>query len=48
MVTHRYIVVASVALATLSTFPVLIPDVVAEWHVAVDLPLALLSGGTLL
>ena len=39
--THRDVVVASVTLAALCTLPVLVPDVVAERHVAVDLSLAL-------
>ena len=43
--TYRYVVVAPVALAALGAFPVLVPDVVAERHVAVDLPLALLGIG---
>ena len=35
-------------MAALGTLPILVPDVVAERHVAVDLTLALLSGRTLL
>ncbi len=45
---YRHIVVASVALAALGTLPVLVPDVVTERHVTVDLTLALLCGRTLL
>ena len=46
--TYRDVVVTSVPLAALGTLPILIPDVVAERHVAVDLSLALLGGGALL
>ena len=38
---HRHIVVAPVALAALCAPPVLIPDVMAQGHVAVDLLVAL-------
>ena len=41
-VTCRNIVVASVPLATLGAPPVLVPDVVADGHVAVDLLVALM------
>ena len=38
---YRNVIVASVSLTALCTFPVLVPDVVAERHVTIDLPDAL-------
>ena len=48
MVSYRHIVIASVSLAALCTLPILIPEVVAEGHVAIDFSFALLGSGTLL
>lgn len=47
-VSYRDIVVASVPLTALGAPPVLVPDVVADCHVAVDLLVALLLRGAAL
>ena len=41
VLTYRDVVVASVSLTALCALPVLVPDVVAEGHVAADLAVAL-------
>ncbi len=45
---HRYVVVASVPLAALGALPILVPDVVAEWHVVLDRAIADLLRGAVL
>ena len=43
---YRDIIIASVTLATLGTFPILVPNVMAKRHVSVDFSVTFLFGGT--